>query len=423
VSVCNIRTAVGNGIPGSTGDGGPASAATLNIPSGLTTDATSLYAAESTGARLRRLSLVTGTVTTYLGTGSPTGTFLGVNATAANVGVLSFVVVLPNRDVAVGSTTRCTVVAVDGVSQLTYALAGNSTCLGSGVPAESDVGANGTAFAVPRGGAVWNDGLFVSTSNDHRVRLVNLTTGALVLRHGCSGWSHHTCVVRLMALLPPPPPPRTVATWANAAGTAGNSGNDGDAVAAQLSGPEGLLVYNDLLLIANSGANVIRAVSLVTRVITTWSGTGVAATAGINGHRSSATLNVPWGLALIPTDNSVLITLATGCRVLRVTSVGVVRQFSGTGGCGTAGDGAAATAANINQPLAVAVDNSTASADGMVTVYISEAAAHRVRRGQHCRPPPLSFQPSPPSLASLWCRCARCGGVRPRVMQRCRPSQ
>jgi trimeric autotransporter adhesin len=56
-----IRTVVGNGIAGFSGDGGPASTAELNEPYGIALDASgSLYIADQNNARIRKVTNVTG---------------------------------------------------------------------------------------------------------------------------------------------------------------------------------------------------------------------------------------------------------------------------------------------------------------------------------------------------------------------------
>jgi hypothetical protein len=178
-SFCNIRTIAGTGTASSTGDGGQATSATMNRPFSMLVNGSSLLIAEDAGRRLRRLDTATGVITTYAGTGSSTGDFLGVAATSANVGRLTFASLLPNGDFAVGSYDRCTVVGIAAGTQVTYAVAGNDTCLTSGQAASSGVAANATAFGMVRGCVLWgSDGLFVASLGDHRVRLVNLTTGA-----------------------------------------------------------------------------------------------------------------------------------------------------------------------------------------------------------------------------------------------------
>ena len=66
----NISTIAGNGTASSTGDGGLASAATLNEPVDLTFDASgNMYIAERSGQRVRKISKE-GTISTVAGTGS-----------------------------------------------------------------------------------------------------------------------------------------------------------------------------------------------------------------------------------------------------------------------------------------------------------------------------------------------------------------
>jgi hypothetical protein len=176
---------VGIGTAGSGGDGGQSTAATVNYPFGLFANATWLYVAEDAGARLRRVDLTSGIITTVLGTGSTTGSFLGVAPTSSNLGILALVVVLPNGHLAAGGGSRCTVVGVHPATQLTYSVAGTGTCLSAGAAAGEGVSANTTAFGSPRYAVAWgSDGLFISTAVDNRVRLVNLTTGASLSEGG-----------------------------------------------------------------------------------------------------------------------------------------------------------------------------------------------------------------------------------------------
>jgi hypothetical protein len=191
-AVCNIRTVVGTGAGTSTGDGGQGTAATVKMPVSFASNDTWLYITEAEGARLRRLNLATGIITTFAGTGSTTGTFLGVAATSANLGALVQPLILPNGDVAVTLYWRCAVVGINAATLVTYAIAGTGTCLGAGGTASDAVAASGVAFGECRFLVLWGaDGLFVSTMSDHRVRLVNLTTGACMRRSGVGrvgGW-------------------------------------------------------------------------------------------------------------------------------------------------------------------------------------------------------------------------------------------
>jgi hypothetical protein len=199
-SVCNIRTVAGTGTQSSTGNGGQATSGTLSRPYHTTINGTSLLIAELAGARVRSVDLTTGIITAFAGTGSATGSFLGVAATSANLGAITSVMTLPGGAVSIASRDRCAFVGVAPATRVTYAIAGNGTCLLAGQAASSAVAANATAFGQGRFQALWGvDGLFVTTEGDHRVRLVNLTTGACASDGGGDQMLHAS---------PRPPPPR-----------------------------------------------------------------------------------------------------------------------------------------------------------------------------------------------------------------------
>ena len=65
----DITTIAGNGTPGYSGDGGPATAAVLNSPEGVAVDASGdLFIADSGNDVIREVNLTTGTITTVAGT-------------------------------------------------------------------------------------------------------------------------------------------------------------------------------------------------------------------------------------------------------------------------------------------------------------------------------------------------------------------
>lgn len=65
-----ITTVAGNGIPGYSGDGGAATSASLNYPSGVALDtAGNLYIADGDNNRIRKVTAATGIITTIAGTG------------------------------------------------------------------------------------------------------------------------------------------------------------------------------------------------------------------------------------------------------------------------------------------------------------------------------------------------------------------
>jgi sugar lactone lactonase YvrE len=65
-----VTTVAGNGTGGFSGDGGPATQASLNLPQGVTVDgAGNLLIADTQNSRLRRVDALTGIITTVAGTG------------------------------------------------------------------------------------------------------------------------------------------------------------------------------------------------------------------------------------------------------------------------------------------------------------------------------------------------------------------
>jgi sugar lactone lactonase YvrE len=77
-----ITTVAGNGISSYLGDGGPATAAELNYPTGVALDAAgNLYIADFVNNRIRKVD-TTGTITTFAGNGTPG--YLGDGGTAAS---------------------------------------------------------------------------------------------------------------------------------------------------------------------------------------------------------------------------------------------------------------------------------------------------------------------------------------------------
>jgi hypothetical protein len=114
-SLCNARLVAGNGTTLQPLDGAQAVASGLGSVSGLAANGSLLYVSDEMHRRVRRIDLRTGAITTFLGNGASTGTFVGEVATQAPMGIMLHGAILPNGDLAVSSLTRCVVVAVSQV--------------------------------------------------------------------------------------------------------------------------------------------------------------------------------------------------------------------------------------------------------------------------------------------------------------------
>ena len=81
-----IYTVAGNGTEGFSGDGGPATAASLSNPSGVAVDANgNAYISDSGNSRIRKVAAGTGIITTYAGNGTADYTGDNVAATATSL--------------------------------------------------------------------------------------------------------------------------------------------------------------------------------------------------------------------------------------------------------------------------------------------------------------------------------------------------
>ena len=149
---------------------------------------------------------------------------------------------------------------------------------------------------------------------------------------------------------------RSVMDTAAGTGQLGFAGDGGPARDAQLAMPSGIAVTADGgYLIADRANNRIRKVDAA-GTITTVAGTGVAGSAGDGGAATAAQLNAPSAIAVRP-DGSYLIA-DEGNRLIRlVSATGVMLTVAGGGtppGTGN-GDGALATNARLSSPADVAV--------------------------------------------------------------------
>ncbi len=327
-----ITTVAGNGSRGLAGDGGPATAAQFEIPEGLAVDAAgNLYIADS--ERIRRIS-ATGTITTVAG---------GVGGYSGDGGPAS-----------AAQFNDIQGIAFDGKGNLFVADFGNalvreisaqglvSTIAGNGYPSYS--GSNGPAVSaqldMPQGIAVDNSGnVYFVDQNNGLVRKIgvdgNITT---VAGNGTGGPGRDGAP----ALLSP------------------FGFMSGIAVAA-----DGSVYFSDF-----SYATVWKVTpdGILHRVAgglpRTYSGDG--------GPALNAGLRLPWGLAL-DGAGALYIADAGDYRVRKVSSGGIISTIAGDGTGGFSGDGGPATSASLNQPVYVAVDLEE-------NVFIADSNNYRIRK-------------------------------------------
>ena len=329
----DITTVAGTGVGGFSGDGGPAAAARINGPRGVTwMPGGGFLFADLGNSRVRRV-YPDGNIATVAGTGTNGYSGDGGQATAARLNNVHGVAALPEGAFLIDDTrnNRIRRVAPDGTI---------ATVAGSGVQGYSGDSGPATAARIndPRGIAAMPDGGFlIADSGNHRVRRVS--------------------------------PTGTITTVAGT-GTPGYSGDGGMATKAMLNLPFGVSPTADGgFLIADNTNNRVRRVSPDGK-ITTVAGDGSGGYSGDGGPALGA--GVRPAAVTSTDDGGFLIADNQANRVRHVSLAGTITTVAGTGAATSGGDGGPATDAGIYGPRGVAT-----RPDG--DLLIAEFGGNRVR--------------------------------------------
>jgi sugar lactone lactonase YvrE len=157
-------------------------------------------------------------------------------------------------------------------------------------------------------------------------------------------------------------------------GTDGYSGDGSTATSAELNQPwDVALDSSGNLYIADASNNRIRKITAATGIITTVAGNGTSGYSGDGGAATSVQLCFPEGVALDASGN-LYIADSGNNRIREVTaSTGIITTVAGNGTAGYTGDGDAATSAELNEPIDVALDSSS-------NLYIVDQYNNRIRK-------------------------------------------
>jgi alpha-tubulin suppressor-like RCC1 family protein/sugar lactone lactonase YvrE len=355
-----ITTVAGNGDRCDSGDGGQATAAQFGrTPSIAFAPGGDLYIDDQEGSRIRKVSAMTGIITTVAGTGVYGFSGDGGPATAAQLsnpariafdGAGDLLIVDQNnhrvRKVATATGIITTIVG-SGASSLTSGGQGSFTGDGGQATAATLNSPVGVCVAA-------NGDLYIADMLNQRVRKVTAATGIITTVAG-SG----------------------TATAPSTTVPGGFSGDGGLATTARLNIPVDVLVDSAGNVFLSDFANQrIRRISAADGTIATVAGDGTAAPTGDvldGGLATAAHLFDPTALSLDPSGD-LIISDRDHHRIRRVDhATGIISTIVGAGIAGFAGDGGPPTAALFDGPSMTAFD---AAGD----LFIADQYNHRVRR-------------------------------------------
>jgi sugar lactone lactonase YvrE len=262
-----ISTVAGNGVPGFSGDNGPATDAQLNYPTGIALDSSgNIYIADAVNSRIRKVNAF-GIISTVVGTDS-TG-YSGDNGPATNAWLNepTSVAVDLFGNIYIGDQGN------NRVRKVNVSLGNINTIAGTDAAGYSGDGGQATAAQLngPYGIAVDASGnVYIADGFNNCIREVSASSGIITTVAGND--------------------------------SAGYSGDGGSATTAKLNGPVGVTVdVSGNIYIADLNNNCIRKVTYPSGpkgIINTIAGDDTAGYSGDNGAGTNAKLYKPCGTGL-----------------------------------------------------------------------------------------------------------------------------
>ncbi len=348
-----LTTVAGSGIPGYSGDGGPAVDATLFYPYGISCDAAgNLSIADTDSNRIRYVNSASGIISTVAGTGTPGYNGDGIAAISAQLNTPQGTATDSAGNLYVADSDNSRIRLVNqgqqpitifgqSASPITVLPGQIQTVAGNGKAGYSGDGHLATAarLNLPWGVALDSFGnILIADYYNQRLRSVDINTGVITTLAGT--------------------------------GHRGAQGDGGPAVDASLTFPCTLALDSaGNIYIGQEQTSMVRKITVATGIITTVAGTHVLGTGGDGGPATKAELNSPTGVA-IDSTGALFIAEYGGARVRRVDrATQIIETFAGSTNFG---DGGQALQALLNEPVSVSFD-----AQGRLTV--SDQANQQIR--------------------------------------------
>lgn len=368
---------------------GIGSAAWFYHPSGISTDGTNLFVTDTGNYTIRKVVIATGAVSTLVSSAQfnrPSD--IGF---ANWIGELS---VFLRREGLSGVTTDGTNLYVANTGDRTIhkvdIATGAVTTLVSGGDGASDGSGKSARFKSPTDVTTDGTNLYVADLRNNTIRKVVIATGAVTTLAGSAGASGSTDGIGTTARFNNPYGVTTdgknlyvtdrgngtirkvvIATGevTTLAGNAGISGTaDGTGPMAKFFMPHGITTDGRNLYVTDSGNNTIRKVVIATREVTTLAGSaGIIGSTDATG--SLARFNFPFGI--VTDGNNLYVTDRNNCTIRKIViATGEVTTIAGGGNYGQA-DGLG-RAARFDFPTGMTTDGTN--------LYVADAANNTIRK-------------------------------------------
>ncbi len=309
-----ISTIAGTGVAGFNGDGGPATAAQLNSPAGITFDtAGNLLISDELNHRIRKID-PSGIINTIAGTGVGGYNADGIPAITADLNKPFFLFVDELNDIYIADQSNNRIRKINSAGMI-------STFAGMGLAGFSGDGGQAVSARLNKPSDIIKDtsgNFFIADYNNNRIRKVD--------------------------------PSGIISTIAGS--SAGYAGDGGFASLAKFNSPMALC-YDSLhnLYISDFNNHRIRRIDKV-GIITTIAGKGTSGFSGDGGPADSAQVNRPAGISIDPAGDLLIADNFNG--VIRNVNSSIINTIAG--GYMDIGNGGQATLAYFESPDGVTID-------------------------------------------------------------------
>ena len=359
-----ISTIAGTGIGGYNGDNIPATTATLGYFSCIAVDVFgNTYIADPNNRRVREVDIVTGIITTVAGNGTVGYSGDGGLAVNAQFNSINRIALNSNGDLYIVDAHNHRIRRVDRVTGVVTTIAGN------GIGSFSGDGGSAIAASLnlPIGIAFdKDDNLYIGDNENHRIRKVDVNGIITTI----AGTGDDSC-----------------------------NGDGGNALLADIHGFYDICTdkYSNVYLACMNDMR-IRKIDQSTGIISTVAGDGSVGSGGDGNLATAAQLRFPFGNC-VDKDDNLYIADRDNHKIRRVDANGIITTIAGTGILGFSGDGALASAAQLNYPSGVVVDTCS-------NLYIADKENKRLRKVtfndscgvlnvRHINPLTLTLSPNP----------------------------